>query len=171
MTDHKAHTLTLLPDEVLRTICSYLMQVPKYQRPRSADEDSDDEDADVTEETGTAWARFQRTQYLGVRAVVALSKTSRTLSQHALDALWRSLPGYGPLVFTLPESAYKVETVQCPRALLPWNKPPSQHIVSLHQFLCAIRKQTVDLPPSPLPDPWSTRTSSGSATTLTAYTV
>ena len=81
--------LDALPPEVLRDICQRLFQDPP-------------------EDNGLEWPNSKKT-YVGLRAVLALTRTSRVVHEHALNVLWDTLPGYGCLVFTLPSDAWTME--------------------------------------------------------------
>ena len=55
----------------------------------------------------------------GVRSVARLARTSRSLHEHAVNALWHTLYGYGLLVFTLPQDAWHEERKEC-RDITGW---------------------------------------------------
>ncbi|KAI0647948.1 hypothetical protein C8Q79DRAFT_540724 [Trametes meyenii] len=73
----------LLPASALRGICESLMQP--------------DDGVSLGE------------RFTGQKTLLILARTSRAFHEHALDALWSTLPGYGFIVYTLPADAWKVE--------------------------------------------------------------
>ena len=81
--------LNELPPEVLRSVCERLLREPPG-------------------DNGQAWPNRKKT-YVSLSAVLALTRTSRVLHEHAIDVLWDSVPGYGCLVFTLPSDAWSTE--------------------------------------------------------------
>ncbi|KAI1790175.1 hypothetical protein LXA43DRAFT_1017743 [Ganoderma leucocontextum] len=81
--------LNTIPPEVLRNICARLLREPP-------------------ENNGQKWPN-RKERYVGLSAVLALTRTSRTFHEHAINALWDTLPGYGCLVFTLPPDAWTIE--------------------------------------------------------------
>ncbi|KAI0769992.1 hypothetical protein C8Q74DRAFT_1202082 [Fomes fomentarius] len=91
---HDAGPLSLecLPAEVLRGVCDLLIQSHK-----------DAEDADnLGLNVGATGPRY----YAGLTGVISLARTSRKLHEYAVDAIWNTLPGYGFLVYTLPQDAW-----------------------------------------------------------------
>ena len=77
---HATHPLSLdcLPPEILRGICDRLLQCSTS------------------------------THRAGLHGVLSLARTSRAIHTHAIDYLWHTLPGYGFLVYTLPQDAWVV---------------------------------------------------------------
>ncbi|RPD62500.1 hypothetical protein L226DRAFT_610953 [Lentinus tigrinus ALCF2SS1-7] len=84
-----ASGLLSLPAEVLRRICSDLMNLI----------DGDDD-------------LFTRRSYAGLNTVLALARTAKGLHECAIDAIWHTLPGYGFLLFTVPRDAWVETKVQ-----------------------------------------------------------
>lgn len=75
-------TLQDLPPEALRGICDILMG---------------------TETPGAfIQGRSPNDQFAGLHTVLSLTRTSRVLHEHAADAIWDTIPGFGLLVYTLP---------------------------------------------------------------------
>ncbi|PIL22650.1 hypothetical protein GSI_15342 [Ganoderma sinense ZZ0214-1] len=100
--------LNELPPEVLRIICDLLFRDPP-------------------EQIGQGWPYKQ--SYVGLTAILALTRTSRILHEHALNVLWDTLPGYGCLVFTLPSDAWTIED-KSPRPH-QWSKIKTEQHLSI----------------------------------------
>ncbi|KAH9856790.1 hypothetical protein C2E23DRAFT_749878 [Lenzites betulinus] len=48
----------------------------------------------------------------GLDALLFLARTSRAFHDHALNTIWEYLPGYAPLVYTLPKDAWTAEVIE-----------------------------------------------------------
>lgn len=84
-----------LPAEVLRRVCDLLL----------LQSHKDAEDLTLDLDVGNTGPRY-RSKYAGLTGVLSLARTSRKLHEYAVDAIWNTLPGYGFLVYTLPQDAW-----------------------------------------------------------------
>ncbi|KAI0754858.1 hypothetical protein C8Q80DRAFT_1141470 [Daedaleopsis nitida] len=76
--------LRLLPLDVLRNVCSYLLVMPLCA------------------------ADFEAS---GVQAILSLSRTCKSLQEPALDALWRTIPNVACLLYAMPRDLWIAEDV------------------------------------------------------------
>ncbi|KAI0754859.1 hypothetical protein C8Q80DRAFT_1141472 [Daedaleopsis nitida] len=91
-------TLESLPAEMLQRVCDQLMRLYRGYYDEDDDSDSDSEDP-------------PKSRYEGLDGIISLTRTSRRLHEHAINALWHTLPGYGFLVFLLPQDAWVQQVV------------------------------------------------------------
>ncbi|KAI0628109.1 hypothetical protein C8Q77DRAFT_1245718 [Trametes polyzona] len=80
------------------------------------------------------------------RTLVSLARTSKSFQEPALDAIWRSLPGIAPLLFTLPEDLWFVGGKQILDGVmrLPMlgfrRKPTPEDLVRLHTYAARVKE-------------------------------
>lgn len=125
--------LDSLPAEVLRAICEELM---RYD----------------------AWADGLR--FAGLQTLLVLARTSRLFHEQALNRIWRSIPNYGFLLFTLPSDAWIVEERAASR-----ERREALHFVRRDYYLVLEWLHDISEQPSPLLGLWWTRTLLVSVTT------
>ncbi|PIL22647.1 hypothetical protein GSI_15339 [Ganoderma sinense ZZ0214-1] len=111
-------------------------------------------------------------QFIGLRTVLSLTRTSRALHEHAADALWDTIPGFGILVYSLPREFWRPSSVGGPAGpielALIANRPLED--VDLLRFNhYAPRVKRILLPSACLHLPPSTRALSFSPNILDAF--
>lgn len=94
--------LNILPGEVVRAVCQHLLEDHEYPT------------------------------YHGFSSLLVLARTSRVFHEHALDAIWHKLPGYGYLMFTMPQDAW---TITMKEGTGSYHMKPSLSVVRLHSYL------------------------------------
>ncbi|KAM5534995.1 hypothetical protein V8D89_011368 [Ganoderma adspersum] len=53
-------------------------------------------------------------QFAGLHTILSLTRTSHVLHEHAADALWHTIPGFGLLVYTFPQEIWRCRGVGGP---------------------------------------------------------
>ena len=104
---HSLHPVQYLPPELIRRIADQLIGIKEWAIVFKEPETPSGETSGNAEPASPA----RRVNFIGLRTLPSLARTSRFFLGPVLDALWDTLPDYGILVRLLPKDAWAADVM------------------------------------------------------------